>query len=168
MFKSVIAAAALALSFTSATVAAEIKIVQNEALNSLAPAAQERLITAVKAASSRWIDAFNSGNAAATAQYEADAVMTATPFGTFNGHEEIQPFWENLIAQGFDDVRYIETSLTVVDENTAIVASNWKMNKASGIITNETWAIQADGTAKLSVDEFAVPRVIPLEGVPLN
>lgn len=48
MFKSVIAAAALALSFTSATVAAEIKIVQNEALNSLAPAAQERLITAVK------------------------------------------------------------------------------------------------------------------------
>ena len=48
MFKSVIAAAALALSFTSATVAAEIKIVQNDALNSLAPAAQERLITAVK------------------------------------------------------------------------------------------------------------------------
>ena len=157
MFKSVIAAAALALSFTSATVAAEIKIVQNEALNSLAPAAQERLITAVKAASSRWIDAFNSGNAAAaTAQYEADAVMSATPFGTFNGHEEIQPFWENLIAQGFDDMRYIEPSLTVVDENTAIVASNWKMNKASGIITNQTSVMQADGTAKLSVDEFAV------------
>ena len=65
-------------------------------------------------------------------------------------------------------MRYIEPSLTVVDENTAIVASNWKMNKASGIITNETWAMQADGTAKLSVDEFAVPRVIPLEGVPLN
>ena len=53
-------------------------------------------------------------------------------------------------------MRYIEPSLTVVDENTAIVASNWKMNKASGIITNETWVMRADGTAKLSVDEFAV------------
>ena len=30
------------------------------------------------------------------------------------------------------------------------------MNKASGIITNETWVMQADGTAKLNVDEFAV------------
>ena len=65
MFKSVIAAADLALSLTSATVAAEINIFQNEALNLLAPVAQKRLITAVKAASSRWIDAFNSGNVAA-------------------------------------------------------------------------------------------------------
>ena len=93
MFKSVIAAAALAFSFASATVAAEIKIVQNEALNSLAPAAQERLITTVKAASSRWIDAFNSGNAAAaTAQYEADAVMTATPLAPLTAMRKFNPF----------------------------------------------------------------------------
>jgi hypothetical protein len=92
----------------------------------------------------------------ATAQYEENAVMTATPFGTFNGHGEIEPFWQNLIEKGFDDVRYIDPTLTVIDKDTAIVASNWKMNNASGIITNETWVMQADGSAKLRIDEFAV------------
>jgi len=53
-------------------------------------------------------------------------------------------------------VRYIDPTLTVIDKDTAIVASNWKMNNASGIITNETWVMQADGTAKLRIDEFAV------------
>jgi len=157
MFKSLMTATALALTLVSSTLASEIKIVQNDALNALSPAAQDRLVSAVRAASTRWINAFNSGNAEmATAQYEENAVMTATPFGTFNGHGEIEPFWQNLIEKGFDDVRYIDPTLTVIDKDTAIVASNWKMNNASGIITNETWVMQADGSAKLRIDEFAV------------
>ena len=157
MFKSLMTATALALTLVSSNLASEIKIVQNDALNALSPAAQDRLVSALRAASTRWINAFNSGNAGmATAQYEENAVMTATPFGTFNGHGEIEPFWQNLIEKGFDDVRYIDPTLTVIDKDTAIVASNWKMNNASGIITNETWVMQADGSAKLRIDEFAV------------
>ena len=115
MFKSLMTATALALTLVSSTLASEIKIVQNDALTALSPGAQDRLVSAVRAASTRWINAFNSGNARmATAQYEENAVMTATPFGTFNGHGEIEPFWQNLIEKGFDDVRYIDPTLTVI------------------------------------------------------
>ena len=94
MFKSLMSTAALTLALASSTLAAEIKIVQNEALNTLSSASQERLISAAKALITRWINAFNSGNAKlTTAQYEENTVTTATPFATFNGHGEIQPFW---------------------------------------------------------------------------
>ena len=53
-------------------------------------------------------------------------------------------------------MHYIDPTLTEIDKNTAIVASNWKMNNASGIIKNETWVMQVGGTAKLQIDEFAV------------
>ena len=110
---------------------------------------------AVEAASLRWVTAFNSGNAEACAeQYEHSAVMHARPFGTFYGTDEIRAFWQNLIDDGFAQVEYINPELNVIDETSAVLTSNWKMNKAGGIIHKELWVLQSDGTAKLREDDF--------------
>lgn len=115
----------------------------------------QTLLDAVQAASQRWKNAFNSGDAAAcAAQYEADATMHARPFGTFVGTEEIQGFWTQLIEDGFAEVDYIDPKLEVVDETSAILTSGWKMNKAGGVIHKELWVLQADGSAKLREDDF--------------
>ena len=69
MLKSLMTATTLALTLASSTLASQIKIVQNDALNALSPTAQDRLVSAIRAASTRRINAFNSGNAGmATAQ----------------------------------------------------------------------------------------------------
>ncbi|WOO41937.1 nuclear transport factor 2 family protein [Rubellicoccus peritrichatus] len=113
------------------------------------------ILNAINAASTRWKTAFNSGDAAGcAAQYEEDAVMHARPFGTFTGTTEIQAFWQKLIDDGFSQVEYIDPHIEVVDENSAILASGWKMNKAGGVIHKELWVLQADGTAKLREDDF--------------
>ncbi|MEX2962938.1 nuclear transport factor 2 family protein [Microbulbifer sp. TYP-18] len=113
------------------------------------------VLHALKVASEKWKAAFNSGNAEGCAsQYEADAVMTAKPFGEFRGTEEIKAFWQKLIDDGFCDVEYINPEIEVVDDNSAILSSGWKMNKAKGVITKELWVLQKDGTAKLRIDEF--------------
>lgn len=115
----------------------------------------QTLLDAVEAASQRWKNAFNSGDAAGcAAQYEADAVMHARPFGTFTGTEEIQGFWTQLIADGFADVDYIDPKLEVVDDSSVLLTSGWKMNNAGGVIHKELWVLQADGTAKLREDDF--------------
>ncbi|UTW46637.1 nuclear transport factor 2 family protein [bacterium SCSIO 12696] len=115
----------------------------------------DSLLNAVSAASERWKSAFNSGDAAGcAAQYEADAIMHARPFGTFTGTEQIQAFWENLISQGFSDVEYVEPKMDVVDANSVLLTSGWKMNNASGVIHKELWVLQAAGTAKLREDDF--------------
>jgi uncharacterized protein (TIGR02246 family) len=118
------------------------------------------LLAKVDKASGKWKAAFNSGDAAGcAAQYAADAVMVAKPFGTFAGREEIQAFWQKLIDDGFKDVDYVApTKVEPVDSKSAILTSNWTMNKAKGIITKELWVVQADGTAKLTEDYFeAIP-----------
>ena len=80
--------------------------------------------------------------------------MSAKPFGTFYGIEEIKAFWQKLIDDGFSDVEYIDPEIEVVDESSAVLKSGWKMNKAQGIITRELWVLQPDGSAKLRIDEF--------------
>jgi len=56
---------------------------------------KEVVLQAVKQASSKWKAAFNCGDAeGCAAQYEADAIMIAQPFGTFTGTQEIQGFWQ--------------------------------------------------------------------------
>ena len=113
------------------------------------------VIEAVKSASERWKNAFNSGNAAeCAAQYESDAVMQAEPFGTFEGVKNIQDFWENIMEEGFSDVEYIDPKIDVVDAQSAILKANWKMNEAKGIIHRELWVLQEDGSAKLREDHF--------------
>lgn len=128
---------------------------------SIARAASEfELSTAVATASRQWRDAFNAGDAAgAAAMYEADAIMVAAPFGTFEGREAIEAFWTQLIEAGFDDVVYANTT-TVVSQDlaTAEVSASWRMNTAHGVITRELWALQPDGTALLREDHFEVAQ----------
>jgi ketosteroid isomerase-like protein len=113
------------------------------------------VLSAINDASEKWKTAFNTGDAKGCAsQYESDAVMVAKPFGTFSGTKEITAFWQKLIDDGFSDVDYIEPEIEVIDENSALLSSGWRMNKASGVITKELWILQPDGTAKLRIDEF--------------
>lgn len=115
----------------------------------------ETLIAAVKAASAKWIAAFNAGDAdGCTAAYEKDAVMNAEPFGTFTGHKQIHAFWTKLIESGFTGVEYIDPKYEVVDAQSVIVSSDWRMNNAHGVITKELWVLQADGTPLLREDDF--------------
>ncbi len=116
---------------------------------------EESVLEAVKRASDAWKTAFNSGDAAGCAdQYETNATMRAEPFGTFTGTAEIQAFWQKLIDEGFKDVDYLDPQLEIVDATSAILKSDWKMNKAAGVIQKELWVIQADGRAKLREDHF--------------
>ena len=113
------------------------------------------VIRAVKKASSAWVAAFNRGDASGCAgAYEANAVMNASPFGTFRGHGEIEAFWAQLIAGGYSDVEYIEPRIDVIDDTSAVLSARWSMNKAHGVITKELWVLQDDGEAKLREDDF--------------
>lgn len=110
----------------------------------------------VAKASTSWKNAFNSQDAArCAAQYEANAVMVAKPFGTFTGTVEIQGFWQKLMDDGFSDVEYVAPILAPADDmKSATLSSDWTMNKAKGVITKELWRVQEDGTAKLVEDYF--------------
>lgn len=113
------------------------------------------LLSAVNKASAQWKSAFNSGDAVGcVAHYEKNAVMHARPFGIFTGTTEIQAFWQKLIDDGFSNVEYVEPKIDVIDETRAILASDWVMNKAAGVIHKELWVLQEDGTAKLREDDF--------------
>lgn len=114
-----------------------------------------RLLDAVSKASDRWKNAFNDGDASlCSEQYEVDATMEAMPFGTYKGRESIKNFWENLIKDGFTNVEYIEPKVEIIDKESALLTSGWKMNKAAGVIHKEIWVLQQDGTAKLREDKF--------------
>ena len=116
---------------------------------------KEAVLSAVNIASSAWKESFNAGDAARCAnQYEKNATMRAEPFGTFTGTEEIQKFWQNLITEGYKNIDYIDQDIEVIDSSSAILKSEWRMNKARGIIHKELWVIQADGSAKLREDYF--------------
>jgi ketosteroid isomerase-like protein len=117
----------------------------------------EKLLAIVKASSAKWKAAFNSGDAvAAAAQYEDTAVMVAKPFGIYTGTAEIQSFWQKMVDDGFAEVDYVEpTEFEIVGEKSVVLTSNWKMNKAKGVITKELWVMQDDGvSAKLREDHF--------------
>ena len=110
---------------------------------------------AVWQASENWQRAFNRGDAATCAShYEETAVMRAAPFGTFVGKPAIEAFWQQLIDDGFSDVRYINPRIIIVDKDSAVLTANWKMNKAAGLIYRELWVMQSDGSMKLREDEF--------------
>lgn len=106
-------------------------------------------------ASNQWASFFNQGNASGCASmYEEDAQMVAKPFGTYNGRQQIEGFWENLFEQGFADVRYIDPVIEAIDDNTTVLVSRWAMNNAEGVITRELWVRQPDGTMRLREDHF--------------
>ncbi len=113
------------------------------------------IMNAATTASEKWKSCFNAGDAAGCAScYEEDAKMVATPFGEFNGREAIEAFWAKIIADGFADVKYTDIVVKQIDDNSAVLTATWKMNNASGIITNELWVLQDDGSARLREDHF--------------
>ena len=115
------------------------------------------VLEAINTASTRWKEAFNSGNASGCAEhYEKDAVMHARPFGTFTGTAEIQRFWQQIMNDGYANVEYIDPKIEVVDETSGMLTSGWKMNKAEGVIHKELWVVQEGGIAKLREDDFEV------------
>ncbi|MCY9854394.1 YybH family protein [Vibrio mediterranei] len=106
---------------------------------------------------SAWQVAFNNQDAAGcAAQYAEDAIMVAKPFGTFEGREAIQAFWQNIIDQGFKDVDYTNTKWEKAGETSYILTSDWTMNNAFGVVHKELWEIQTDGASRLTYDEFEV------------
>jgi uncharacterized protein (TIGR02246 family) len=115
------------------------------------------VMTAVAEASRGWKRAFNAGNALATADfYEDNAVMVASPYGTFIGKEQILEFWAGLIEQDYKDVVYDKTIARVLNSQSVCLSAGWKMNKANGTIQNETWVLQPNGKALLREDHFEV------------
>ncbi len=113
------------------------------------------LLDAINLASEQWQAAFNTGNACACAAlYEPQAVMHAKPFGTYSGTDEIRSFWQHLIVAGYTNIQYIEPNIDIIDSHSAVLSSQWSMNKAAGEIYKELWVLQSDGTAKLREDEF--------------
>ncbi|MFY2507612.1 nuclear transport factor 2 family protein [Vibrio pectenicida] len=109
------------------------------------------------AGSQAWKMAFNHQDAKGCAeQYTPSAIMVAKPFGTFEGREQIQDFWQNIIDQGFSDVVYSDIEWQQVDDNSFVLSSKWTMNKAFGAVHKEVWTICEDGVARLSFDEFEV------------
>ena len=117
----------------------------------------DALLEAVRNASRAWKKAFNRGDAAGcAAAYEATAVMTASPFGRFEGRAAIQAFWQQIIDQGFGEIEYLDPVLTPLDDHQVLLSSGWRMNNAHGVITRELWVLQADGKARLREDAFEV------------
>lgn len=110
---------------------------------------------AVNAASRRWQNAFNSKDAKGCAGlYEENAIMHARPFGTFEGREAIQGFWQKIMDDGLAEVEYINHNIEIIDSKSAVLTAGWRMNVAQGVIHKELWALQPDGTAKLREDDF--------------
>jgi len=106
-------------------------------------------------ASETWRAFFNQGDAAGCASmYEENAKMIATPFGTYDGRQEIEAFWQSIMDQGFADVTYVDPEIEQVDNITTVLTSGWKMNKAQGVITRELWVVQDDGSMRLREDHF--------------
>ena len=114
-----------------------------------------KILEAVQAGSGKWKAAFNAGDAAACAAcYEPEAVMVAKPFGEFVGRDAIETFWRTLIADGYTNIEYLEPTVTVIDETSAVLQAGWTMNKAKGVITRELWVLQDSGEALLREDHF--------------
>ncbi|EEE35303.1 conserved hypothetical protein [Rhodobacteraceae bacterium KLH11] len=106
-------------------------------------------------------NAFNTGDAVGVAEMcEEDAIMVIEPFGTFEGRAAIQALWADIISKGFNDVVYINTTTHVIDQTltAASVSADWKMNNAKGIIIDELWIMQPDGTALIREAHFEVTQ----------
>ncbi|NRF29686.1 nuclear transport factor 2 family protein [Vibrio coralliilyticus] len=117
----------------------------------------QSVLEACQAGIEAWKAAFNRQDAKGCAeQYAEGTTMIAKPFGTFEGCEQIQAFWQNIIDQGFSDVSYTDTTWEKVDDNNYILSSKWTMNKAFGVVHKEVWTLQEDGKARLTYDEFEV------------
>ena len=118
---------------------------------------EQQVLEACKEGIATWQKAFNSQDAKGCAeQYNDNAIMQARPFGTFEGRQMIESFWQGIIDQGFKEVEYTDVEWRKFDDTSFILTSKWTMNKAFGVVHRELWRIDADGKARLIEDEFEV------------
>ncbi|MCZ4282129.1 nuclear transport factor 2 family protein [Kiloniella laminariae] len=111
--------------------------------------------SAVTLASEKWKAGFNSANPnICAAAYHEDAVMEVGGMGSFIGKAAIFKFWQDFILSGAKDVEYFDTKMDVIDTNTVLLTSNWKMNVGQGRITKEKWCRQHDNQWLLTEDAF--------------
>ncbi|MEZ9576133.1 MULTISPECIES: YybH family protein [unclassified Vibrio] len=97
-----------------------------------------QILEACKQGINAWQKAFNNQDAKGCAdQYTKSCVMEARPFGTFEGHEAIQAFWQNIIDQGFKDVDYTDVKWEEHTDGGYILTASWTMNKAFGVVHHE-------------------------------
>lgn len=116
-----------------------------------------QVLEACKKGIAAWQTAFNSQDAAGcAAQYNETCIMNARPFGTFEGREAIQAFWQKIIDQGFKDVDYTDVKWEEHQDGGYILTSSWTMNKAFGVVHREHWVVEEDGHARLISDDFEV------------
>ncbi|MCL9776937.1 YybH family protein [Vibrio methylphosphonaticus] len=117
----------------------------------------QSILNACKQGIAAWQEAFNNQDAqGCAAQYNENCIMHARPFGTFEGRNAIQAFWQNIMDQGFKEVEYTDTQWQAHGENGYILTSNWTMNKAFGVVHRELWVVEDDGQARLISDDFEV------------
>ena len=103
-----------------------------------------QILEAYKQGINAWQKAFNSQDAKGCAdQYTEACVMEARPFGTFEGREAIQAFWQGIMDQGFKDVDYTDVKWEEHPEGGYILTASWTMNKAFGVVHREHWALEA-------------------------
>ena len=115
------------------------------------------VLKACEAGIAAWQQAFNKQDAKGCAdQYQPDCVMHARPFGTFEGKDAIQAFWQDIMDKGFKDVNYTDVTWEPVGEDGYLLSSKWTMNNAFGVVHKEYWLVGSDGIAKLASDDFEI------------
>ncbi|TXN34974.1 hypothetical protein FVB32_10275 [Flagellimonas hymeniacidonis] len=125
-----------------------------QSYSELSPLAHHKTALEVLAASKKWINQFNEGNALECANgYDKDAAMRATPFGTKKGFDEISGFWLDLVDKGASNLVYENVKIEVVDEKLAFLSADWRMNIGRGIIYMEKWE-KSNGRWLLTNDDF--------------
>lgn len=113
---------------------------------------------AVTTASNSWIHNFNQQNLDYISDaYSENAFMEAKPFGTYETKEEIRAFWKDLIYEkNATSLVYSNTKIEIINDSTALISADWKMNIGEGIITQEKWVKEKDGVWRLLADHFEV------------
>ena len=120
-------------------------------------ALENKVLEACQQGIAIWQAAFNKQDAAGCAgQYTQDSVMQAKPFGTFNGRDEIQAFWQGIMDQGFSEVEYSDVKWQAAEGQGFLLTASWTMNKAFGVVHKEHWVVEADGKARLLSDDFEI------------
>lgn len=121
------------------------------------PLSNNTILNACKEGIAKWQKAFNNQDAkGCSMQYQENCIMTARPFGVFEGREAIEEFWQDIMNKGFNDVNYTEVNWTTEGTDGYILTSNWTMNNAFGVVHRELWVIDNEGLAKLASDEFEI------------
>jgi len=111
--------------------------------------------TEVLERSRQWIQDFNKRNIKGCVEaYTTDAVVNARPMGTFKGISEIEGFWRPFIETGAGELEYNNVVLALEDDNTVLLKADWKMNVGQGVIIQQRWVKQSDGSWLLEYDDF--------------